>query len=180
VEGPASLSEALAAGHDTFGAAAKPLFARRASLNAAAVLEEQAAAAAVAARSAAAAALPPLPRRPSVAQPADALPPPPAAGAASGAASLPPQRKARERELKDVFAALGEDNEVLNERAVSVMRRMAAKLTGRDGAQPGLAALPGGGEAAPDNVEAQVERLVAQAMSHENLCQSYIGWCPFW
>ncbi|KAF6257914.1 hypothetical protein COO60DRAFT_1271051, partial [Scenedesmus sp. NREL 46B-D3] len=25
----------------------------------------------------------------------------------------------------------------------------------------------------------QVQRLIAQAISHENLCQSYIGWCPF-
>jgi FKBP12-rapamycin complex-associated protein len=29
-------------------------------------------------------------------------------------------------------------------------------------------------------VPAQVQRLVLQATSHENLCQSYIGWCPFW
>ena len=26
----------------------------------------------------------------------------------------------------------------------------------------------------------QVERLITQATSHENLCQCYIGWCPFW
>jgi FKBP12-rapamycin complex-associated protein len=31
-----------------------------------------------------------------------------------------------------------------------------------------------------DSVPAQVQRLIAQAISHENLCQSYIGWCPFW
>ena len=93
-------------------------------------------------------------------------------------------------------------NEVLNDRAVSVMRRMSHKLTGRDGA-PGSAiagaaggrggrASPGAesgagaaaGEdvenAAPDGIDAQVQRLIVAATSHENLCQSYIGWCPFW
>jgi hypothetical protein len=99
-------------------------------------------------------------------------------------------------------------NEVLNDRAVSVMRRMSHKLTGRDGA-PGsaLAGAPGGHHAGgraggrvlpgarggdgrgapedvenstPDGVDAQVQRLIVAATSHENLCQSYIGWCPFW
>ena len=32
----------------------------------------------------------------------------------------------------------------------------------------------------PDGIEAQVQRLIVGATSHENLCQSYIGWCPFW
>jgi FKBP12-rapamycin complex-associated protein len=31
-----------------------------------------------------------------------------------------------------------------------------------------------------DSVHSQVQRLIVQACSHENLCQSYIGWCPFW
>ena len=91
-------------------------------------------------------------------------------------------------------------NEVLNDRAVSVMRRMSHKLTGRDGA-PGSALAgaaggrggvsPGAGgvnahapedveNSAPDGVDAQVQRLIVAATSHENLCQSYIGWCPFW
>jgi FKBP12-rapamycin complex-associated protein len=26
----------------------------------------------------------------------------------------------------------------------------------------------------------QVEKLIKQATSHENLSQSYLGWCPFW
>ena len=34
--------------------------------------------------------------------------------------------------------------------------------------------------AAPDGIDAQVQRLIVAATSHENLCQSYIGWCPFW
>lgn len=40
------------------------------------------------------------------------------------------------------------------------------------------AAQEGGSES--DSVAGQVVRLIQQATSHENLCQSYIGWCPFW
>ena len=29
-------------------------------------------------------------------------------------------------------------------------------------------------------INVQVQRLIRQATSHENLSQSYIGWCPFW
>ena len=75
---------------------------------------------------------------------------------------------------------------------------MSHKLTGRDGAparpspppeaaaegSPGRAAGAAAGEdvenAAPDGIDAQVQRLIVAATSHENLCQSYIGWCPFW
>ncbi|MEW5308376.1 MAG: hypothetical protein WDW38_000344 [Sanguina aurantia] len=65
---------------------------------------------------------------------------------------------------------------VLNTRAVEVMKRMADKLMGRDFAAEGSAASAGDS----DSVPAQVQRLISQAISHENLCQSYIGWCPFW
>jgi len=68
----------------------------------------------------------------------------------------------------------------------------AAGVSGLPGA--GLAAGPGGGGGGggpsaaaaasgtldADSVVAQVERLIQQATSHENLCQSYIGWCSFW
>jgi len=30
------------------------------------------------------------------------------------------------------------------------------------------------------DVGVQVDRLIEQATSHANLCQCYIGWCPFW
>ena len=30
------------------------------------------------------------------------------------------------------------------------------------------------------NIDRQVQLLIEQATSHENLCQCYIGWCPFW
>ncbi len=67
-------------------------------------------------------------------------------------------------------------NEVLNERAVAVMKRMSDKLTGRDFTPAD--GMPGSAE--PDSVQQQVQRLILQATSDENLCQSYIGWCPFW
>ena len=82
-------------------------------------------------------------------------------------------RSIREREL---LSALGPEGiaaprVALNEKAVAVIRRVQAKLSGRDFEGDG-------GE--PLDVSAQVQRLISQATSHENLCQCYIGWCPFW
>jgi FKBP12-rapamycin complex-associated protein len=59
--------------------------------------------------------------------------------------------------------------EVLNEKALAVIRRVQDKLTGLDFDN----------ETAMDVAE-QVERLVEQATSKENLCQCFIGYCPFW
>ena len=62
-----------------------------------------------------------------------------------------------------------ENRENQNARAVQVLGRVKEKLTGRD--------------FKPDrelNVEEQVNKLIAQATSVENLCQHYIGWCSFW
>jgi FKBP12-rapamycin complex-associated protein len=58
--------------------------------------------------------------------------------------------------------------EVLNERALTVINRVSKKLTGRDFSNEIL------------DVPAQVQRLIEQATSHENLCQCWVGWCPFW
>jgi len=91
------------------------------------------------------------------------------------AASVPRQAYTREQVL-DALGVQGTDpSEALNDRAVQVMRRISDKLTGRDG-------LPGqdGGYVESDSVKRQVRRLIQQATSHENLCQSYIGWCPWW
>ena len=30
------------------------------------------------------------------------------------------------------------------------------------------------------SVEEQVESLLKEATDHANLCQGYIGWCPYW
>ena len=64
----------------------------------------------------------------------------------SDPAAMPslPRREAREKELlsaRDGLLEMGDANEVLNERAVTVMRRMSDKLTGRDFLQEGLPGL---------------------------------------
>ncbi|XP_015906953.1 serine/threonine-protein kinase mTOR [Parasteatoda tepidariorum] len=59
--------------------------------------------------------------------------------------------------------------EALNEKAVQIINRVQDKLTGRD-FDPGRIL----------EIDEQVDLLIRQATSHENLCQSYIGWCPFW
>ncbi|XP_065842793.1 serine/threonine-protein kinase mTOR-like [Oscarella lobularis] len=59
--------------------------------------------------------------------------------------------------------------EVLNKKALKIISRVQDKLTGRD--------------FSPDEwntVQEQVDQLIRQAQSNENLCQCYIGWCPFW
>ncbi|KAL9244759.1 hypothetical protein vseg_018491 [Gypsophila vaccaria] len=113
----------------------------------------------------------------------------------SASANLPqPQRGAREKELLQAVNQLGDANEVLNERAVMVMARMSNKLTGRDFSTTSSAA--GASQSTIDNsnpasgdarevehglsVKLQVQKLIDQATSHENLCQNYVGWCPFW
>ena len=71
--------------------------------------------------------------------------------------------------------------EELTEKAVIVIRRVRDKLSGLDfndqqqwpNQDPGL-------EVAALHVPDQVDRLIRQAKAPENLCQSYIGWCPFW
>ena len=73
-------------------------------------------------------------------------------------------------------ANLGVANEVLNERAVEVMQRLSDKLTGRDATAMGQQ----GADSGDLSVQAQIRRLVKESTLNENLCQSYIGWCPFW
>lgn len=60
-------------------------------------------------------------------------------------------------------------SEALNKKAVAIIHRVRDKLTGRDFCHD-----------EPLDVHRQVELLIAQATLHENLCQCYIGWCPFW
>ncbi|KAG9155854.1 hypothetical protein Leryth_004105 [Lithospermum erythrorhizon] len=108
---------------------------------------------------------------------------------------LQPPRGARERELLQAVNQLGDASEVLNERAVVVMARMSNKLTGRDfstytsapasSVQPSLdpSTLISNDTREPEHgvsVKVQVQKLILQATSPENLCQNYVGWCPFW
>lgn len=62
-----------------------------------------------------------------------------------------------------------ENREIQNARAVQVLARVKEKLTGRDFKKEEEL-----------NVEDQVQKLIRQATSVENLCQHYIGWCSFW
>jgi phosphatidylinositol kinase/protein kinase (PI-3 family) len=62
----------------------------------------------------------------------------------------------------------------LNERALSVISRVHNKLTGRD-----FGDRKNQGRA-PLTVAEQVHKLIMQATSTENLCQSFAGWCPWW
>lgn len=71
----------------------------------------------------------------------------------------------------DEFTKLEEQHEIetRNARAILVLRRITDKLVGSD--------------VTPDlklGVPEQVDKLILQATSIENLCQHYIGWCPFW
>ena len=62
-----------------------------------------------------------------------------------------------------------EPTEAKNKKAVAVVLRVRDKLTGRD-FDPNITL----------DANQQVDLLIKQATSHENLCQCYIGWCPFW
>jgi len=79
-------------------------------------------------------------------------------------------KQARQRELRQHLGPEGvhADPELLSSTARSVISRVYAKLNGTDFRRGAL------------DVEAQVERLLQEATSHENLCQCYVGWCPFW
>ncbi|XP_013416422.1 serine/threonine-protein kinase mTOR-like [Lingula anatina] len=59
--------------------------------------------------------------------------------------------------------------EALNKKAIQIVNRVRDKLTGRDFQSDESIDVP-----------TQVNLLIKQATSHENLCQCYIGWCPFW
>ncbi|XP_068151798.1 serine/threonine-protein kinase mTor-like isoform X2 [Drosophila tropicalis] len=54
-------------------------------------------------------------------------------------------------------------------KASQIIKRVESKLTGTDFENQGLV-----------NEQQQVDLLIQQATSNENLCQGHIGWCPFW
>ena len=85
----------------------------------------------------------------------------------------------------------GEEVGVMNVKALSVIARIEAKLLGKDFEVPGKdggfglsggvgTGLSGVGVGGVLDVRSQVERLIVEATSHVNLCQCYVGWCPFW
>lgn len=64
---------------------------------------------------------------------------------------------------------LHNSTEVTNKKARTIVDRVKQKLTGNDfNRQTEI------------SIEQQVALLIQQATNNENLCQCYIGWCPFW
>lgn len=53
-----------------------------------------------------------------------------------------------------------------------VMGKIEQKLSGTEFL---VGTVPGG-----CSVQDQINKLIEQATFAENLCQAYIGWCPFW
>ncbi|CEM08834.1 unnamed protein product [Vitrella brassicaformis CCMP3155] len=78
-------------------------------------------------------------------------------------------KQSRQRELKQYLGPEGmrANPEMLSTYARSVIRRVDSKLSGTD-------------FGSEHDIPGQVERLIQEATSHENLCQCYLGWCPFW
>ncbi|XP_041982232.1 serine/threonine-protein kinase mTOR-like [Aricia agestis] len=75
----------------------------------------------------------------------------------------------------------------LNKRALAILNRIRDKLTGRDfpnactSEDASAPANEHANEHAPCvTVPQQVQLLLDIATDNENLCQCYIGWCPFW
>lgn len=62
-----------------------------------------------------------------------------------------------------------QNQELRNARAMLVLKRITDKLTGNDIRKCSELDIPD-----------QVDKLIQQATSVNNLCQHYIGWCPFW
>jgi FKBP12-rapamycin complex-associated protein len=83
------------------------------------------------------------------------------------------EKKMMENDERHIFNLYEENDEIeseeLNSIAKIVLERIEHKLSGTD--------------FSPDivfDVKKQVERLINEAVSYENLAQSYLGWCPFW
>ena len=72
-----------------------------------------------------------------------------------------------------IFNLYEENDEIesdeLNRIAKIVLERIEHKLSGTDFSPEIIF-----------DVKKQVERLINEAVSYENLAQSYLGWCPFW
>ena len=70
--------------------------------------------------------------------------------------------------------------EVLSAGALNVINRVSNKLTGILGVALSITLVGRDFSSLPLDVPAQVDKLVREAVSVQNLCQAYVGWCPFW
>lgn len=82
--------------------------------------------------------------------------------------SIPVSKKGIPSSLSESKAETSQP-EAVNKKALAIITRVREKLTGRDFSHEETL-----------TVQKQVDLLIQQATSNENLCQSYIGWCPFW
>lgn len=80
-----------------------------------------------------------------------------------------PVAKSKTYETQQLHVGYTNVADVTNSKASMVIQRVNRKLTGTD-------------FQTKDGVteQQQVELLIQQATNNENLCQCYIGWCPFW
>ena len=83
------------------------------------------------------------------------------------------EKKMMENDERHIFNIYEENDEIeseeLNKIAKMVLERINNKLSGT--------------EFYPDivfEIKEQVDKLINDAISYENLAQSYLGWCPFW
>jgi FKBP12-rapamycin complex-associated protein len=83
------------------------------------------------------------------------------------------EKKKMESDERQIFNQYEENDEIdleeLNKIAQIVLDRIQDKLSGTD-FNPEIVY----------DVKSQVNKLIQQATSNENLAQSYLGWCPFW
>ena len=83
------------------------------------------------------------------------------------------EKKMMENDERHIFNLYEENDEIesdeLNRIAKIVLERIEHKLSGTD-FSPEIVF----------DIKKQVERLINEAVSYENLAQSYLGWCPFW
>ena len=83
------------------------------------------------------------------------------------------EKKMMENDERHIFNLYEENDEIeseeLNRIAKIVLERIEHKLSGTDFSPEIIF-----------DIKRQVERLINEAVSYENLAQSYLGWCPFW
>ena len=83
------------------------------------------------------------------------------------------EKKRMESDERQIFNQYEENDEIdleeLNKIAQIVLDRIQDKLSGTD-FNPEIVY----------DIKTQVDKLIQQATSNENLAQSYLGWCPFW
>jgi FKBP12-rapamycin complex-associated protein len=103
-------------------------------------------------------------------------------------ANTPPNVDRRRSLIAGVDEVNAAPTEQPNEKALSVVARVESKLKGTDFMEDSsksksrdrTATAPAPAAPCVLDIPQQVQRLIEEATSHINLCQAYVGWCPFW